>query len=422
MATKLDLMLEEARGKRTLLKKDMSAKPDFNYTQDEIDDFQRRQKDLNVLQDKIKTQREIEELDEENNRELAILNAPERNVPFAGGKADKKFLNGREQEEPKYIKTIGEIFVESKAFKSYDSAQGKGEVGQFDLKTVFATTAAAGGGTLGFAPEVTRVPGLLVDYRLRQPVMDSIIPMGRTSQQAVQYMEELVPVNGAAYVNENDATTGESEIKFVERTVNVRKIRTSIPVTDEMLADAPMMIDVVNSRLLELITLKKDQDLLTGTGTGSPAQIAGLLASGNGRQTQAKNADPIPDAIYKGMTNIAVNAFLDADHVVIHPLDWQNIRLMRTPDGVYIFGSPLDPNPTRIWGLPVTPTLAIPQGSALVGAYRVGSQQFIRQDYTMQISNEHDQNFMKGILSIKIELRLALVLYRPAAFCEVTGL
>jgi HK97 family phage major capsid protein len=80
------------------------------------------------------------------------------------------------------------------------------------------------------------------------------------------------------------------------------------------------------------------------------------------------------------MVKIMIGPFVDPDGVVMHPLDWQDIQLLKTADGIYIYGSPNQALATpRIWGLPVVVTTAITQNTALVGAFRIGAQVWRRQ-------------------------------------------
>jgi hypothetical protein len=57
-------------------------------------------------------------------------------------------------------------------------------------------------------------------------------------------------------------------------------------------------------------------------------------------------------------------------HHLIHPTDWQDVRLTRTADGIYIFGSPTDSGPDRLWGLPVVQQDADAAGTGYVGSFQ----------------------------------------------------
>ncbi len=75
-----------------------------------------------------------------------------------------------------------------------------------------------------------------------------------------------------------------------------------------------------------------------------------------------------------------------------------------------------------MWGIPVIITTAIPEGTGLVGAFRDLSELAVRRGIEVQVSNSHDGNFAQGIQAIRADFRAALVVYRPVAFCKITGI
>ena len=338
------------------------------------------------------------------------LNTPAGQMvhPAAGGGDGQKAAN---------TKSIGALFVESEAFKGYRHGQGVGPMAELDIevKTVMST------GT-GFAPQAIRT-GRLVEAALAPIEVIDLIPSGATDQAAVVYMEETTATSGAAEVAESAQgaliTWAESALAFTQQTSTVRKIATFLPVTDEQLEDIPFIQSFVNMRLGYFLRHQLDVELLVGSGVAP--NLLGFLNVPT-IQSQAKGADPTPDAIFKAMTLVRVTGRANPSGVVLHPNDWQAIRLLRTGDGIYIWGSPADAGPERIWGLPVAQSSGITENTGLVGDFQGYSQLVMRRGIDVQISNSHASYFVQGVQAIRADLRAAFVVYRPTAFCLVTGI
>jgi HK97 family phage major capsid protein len=245
-----------------------------------------------------------------------------------------------------------------------------------------------------------------------------LIPQTTTTQAAVKYMEETTYTNAAAETAEG-GTYPESALAFTERLSPVQKIPTFIPLTDEQLEDVPRMRGIVENRLAFMIRQRLDLQIISGNGTAP--NLRGIL-NVVGIQTQAKAADPVPDAIYKGIVKVNTVGQAAANAVLMNPVDWQNIRLLRTADGIYIWGSPADAGPERIWGLRVAQAQAATAGTAVVGDFANFAELSVRSGLDVQVSNSHSTYFVEGKLAIRADIRAALVWYRPTAFCTVTGL
>jgi HK97 family phage major capsid protein len=167
--------------------------------------------------------------------------------------------------------------------------------------------------------------------------------------------------------------------------------------------------------------IRQEMDNQILNGNGSSPNLTGILQA-SGIQSQAKGTDPVPDAVYKAMVNVMTNAYTTPNAVVFHPLDWQAVRLLRTSDGVYIWGNPSESGPERIWGTQVVMAHVIPQGTALTGDFANFVEWAERRGIEVQISDSHSDFFRYGKQAIRADVRAAMPIYRPAAFCEVTGL
>lgn len=308
-------------------------------------------------------------------------------------------------------KSFGELFTASEAF----TKRGRGSDGpsahlDVEVKTLFQTSA-------GWAPQALRT-GKVVEFATRPIQIIDLIPPNTTSQSSVVYMEETTFTNAAAEASEG-GTYAESALALTEKNSPVRKIATFIPVTDEQLEDIPQVQGYVNNRLPFMLRQRLDSQILVGDG--SAPNLKGFL-NVSGIQTQAKSTDPAPDAIYKAMTKVRVTGRAMPDAVIYHPTNWQDVRLLRTADGLYIWGSPADSGPDRIWGLPVIQSDAITLGTALVGDYQNYTELDTRRGIDVQVSNSHSTFFIEGKQAIRADVRVAVVVYRPAALCSVTGL
>lgn len=307
-------------------------------------------------------------------------------------------------------KSFGELFTESKAFKGRQGAVGPEAHLDIELKTLMTTSA-------GFAPQAIRT-GRLAEFATRPIQIIDVIPANQTVMTSVVYMEETTFTNAAAETAEA-GTYAESALAYTERSVPVRKIGTFIPVTDEQLEDEAMVRGLLDNRLPFMVRQRLDSQILVGDGNAP--NIKGFLNTA-GIQTQAKAADATPDAVYKAMVKVQVTGRAMPDSVIYHPTNWQDVRLLKTADGLYIWGSPSDSGPARIWGLPVVQSDAITLGTALVGDYSAHSELVTRRGIDVQVSNSHSTFFVEGKQAIRADIRVCLVVYRPVAFCTVTGL
>ena len=179
----------------------------------------------------------------------------------------------------------------------------------------------------------------------------------------------------------------------------------------------------IRGRLSFAVQRVEEAALLTGNGTAP--NIRGLLQR-VGIQTVAKTAGvPIPDVVYQAMQLVRGSAgtgFAEPTAVVFNPTNWTTVKLLRTADGIYIWGNPSEEGPDRIWGLPVRQTTAMTANTALVGAFRPHAEVIRRQGITITLSTEHSTFFVENKVAILAEERLALAVYRPSAFASVTAL
>lgn len=398
--------LTEVEGKLTNRRKQLAdiyaeAGPELDMTkvksiegdsQAKVDEIRKLDGEINDLAAKAESLRALVDIGQK------VHDAP---ADERGTKGDDRGADG---DRPS-AKTLGEMITDSAAFKS---KAGSIEL-DVDLKTVMTTSA-------GWATQDLRGPRVVLDAQTPIDVVD-LFPQTTTTQSSVVYMEETTFTNNAAEVAEG-AVKPEAALALTEQSSPVRKIAVLLPVTDEQLDDVPQVQGYINNRLPFMVRQRLNTQLLTGNGTAP--NLEGLL-NVSGIQTQAKGADPTPDAVYKAMVKVMTTGQAMPDAAVFNPLDWQDVRLLRTADGIYIWGSPSEAGPERIWGLRVALAQGLTENTGVVGDFGNFSELAVRRGLTVDVGFV-DDDFARNQRHFRAEMRAAVIFYRPAAFATVTGI
>ncbi len=373
----------------------------YDMSPEQVEDVRSINDELTELSKEIETAKELDEMYQDHARQVKEAQRNEIDLP----------LNPAPKKERQDDISLGEKFLDSKAFKN--RMQGQDIFANFedlDAKTLMSTSA-------GFAPESLRT-GKVVPYATRRPVVGDLMPNTPTTQAAVVYMEETTFTNNADETAEGGQFP-ENALAYTERSVSMSKIPAFLPVTDEQLEDVPQARSLIDNRLVLMLALAEETGLLNGDG--SSPNIDGFLNK-TGLGSQAKGSDPVPDAIYKAMTSVRSTGFAEPSALIVHPNDWQGIRLLRTTEGMYIWGNPSEAGPERVWGLPAVITTAMTENTALLGDFQMYCELFRKNGVTIKVSDSHSDYFIKGKQAIRISERVALVIYRASAFAKVTGI
>jgi HK97 family phage major capsid protein len=273
-----------------------------------------------------------------------------------------------------------------------------------------------------------RVPQV-IDIRQRELTVLDLITRIPTSSDTVEYVREDTFTNSAAAVAEASATTGTSGLKpesvlvYSVQTSPVSTIAHWIPVTNQMLADTPAIRAYINGRLM--LGLDMELEDLIIAGDGNAPNLRGILNT-SGINIQGKGTDNEVDAIFKARTQVRVNGKLRPNAVVLHPNDWQAIRLMRenvasATLGNYLMGPPSQVGAMTLWGLPVVESEGITENTGLVGDFNTAAALYDREQAAIRVGTIDDQ-FVRNMQTILAELRAAFIVYRPAGFTKVTGI
>lgn len=320
-------------------------------------------------------------------------------------------MSAKKESEIQIAESVGEMFTKSDVFKAMQERRGGSA--RMELKAAIVN---ATGQNQPLVQDM-RVPGIVNNPDRRFTIRDAL-PVGRTSSNLVQFTRELVFTNNAgpqyASPARENVTKPESGITFELANAPVVTLAHWIPVSKQVLDDAPQLQGYINGRLMYGLKLEEEDQLLNGNGSGS--NISGLLDSGNyTAYNRAQTGDTNVDTLRRAITQGALSEY-NVDTIVINPADWEEIELTKATDGQYIWANPALVAGPQLWGRRVIATNSIPAGTFLTGAFSMGAQVWDRMDAQMLLSFENSDNFVKNMATLLVEERLALTVYRPSAF------
>jgi len=336
--------------------------------------------------------------------------------------------------------SIGEIFVRSPQFQRLAPSMGGHKIQDkvvvdiprvgFGPSLQRAITLSAGGASGQLTSYLTStqalpgVPGLLDQQQLR---IAQMFPTGTTSARRITWVKEDAFVNSATGVRE-EATKPQWDPNISETYVDVMKVGVFCKVTEEMLADQDGIRSYLDNRLAYLVMAHEDDDLINGTAAAY--EVTGVLQTSGIQTLAAGTYSTVMDAIGQAIGKIRSLAFAEPDGIIVNSNDWTDLILSKDQNGQFYAGGPFMnqygqgqfTNVFRMFGIPVVVSSFIAEGTALVGAFRTGSQLFRREGVRVEATNTNDTDFIFNLITIRAESRMALAVYKPLCFCSVTGI
>ena len=310
-------------------------------------------------------------------------------------------------------KSMGEVVVESEGFKSLGqrSSTGKIKIGSTKANLINAT-----GLNQPLVPPYIR-PGIIMPGLRRLTVRD-LMPNTPIASNLVEYVKEASFTSAAAMQTAEAASKAESALTFSLSYSPVQTLAHWIPVSRQLLDDAPAIQGYINTRLIYGLKLKEEDELLNGDGTGT--NLSGLIANSTTFDTTLTTTatDTFIDVLSHAITQVQLSYF-EPNAIVLHPKDWERIKLIKTTgtasSGQYIFSDPHSVEQPSLWGLPVVPTQSMAESQFLVGAFDMAAMVWDRNNATVEISREHASFFIQNMAAILVEERLALTVFRALA-------
>lgn len=248
--------------------------------------------------------------------------------------------------------------------------------------------------------------------------MRQLIPTGTMDNSSITYLRETGGEGALAPWSESaGGNKAQVDMDWIEVRMDAEYIAGWVRVSRKLLDDISAFRSFLQMRLMEMYFDAEDYQILNGNGT-SP-QLAGLLTNATVLSTTATiSIERIIDAISQLETTKYT-----ATGIIMHPKDFYTIAKNKAtgsgeydlPGIVVIQGGQL-----YVAGVPVYKTTAMTQGTFLVGDFSMGCQFFIRENPRIEFFDQDRDNVITNKITVRIEGRAGLAIYRTAAFVKGT--
>ncbi|WP_280393215.1 phage major capsid protein [Nocardia wallacei] len=336
------------------------------------------------------------------------------------------------------VKSLGLQVVDSQEFKNAIAPYKGGHVperSRFQTDPISVKGLFVGGSdTSAGAFVVNEQSGILEPLGRKELRIRDLVSVRRTGSDAVEYVVQTSHTNSAATVPEatssasptSDPETGavvlptgggykpEGAWAYERKVAVVKTIAEWVPATKRALADVAALEGLINDELRKDVAEAEEGQILNGNGSGE--NFTGINST-SGVQTQSFSTDIIT-SIRKGITKARTVGRVNPTGIVVNPADAEAIDLLKDGENRYYFGGPYAIAQRTMWGLPVVESETQASGTALLGDF---SKAVIwdREQTTVTMTDSHADFFIRNMVAILAEERLAFAVTRPTAFVKV---
>jgi len=128
------------------------------------------------------------------------------------------------------------------------------------------------------------------------------------------------------------------------------------------------------------------------------------------------------DSLLSGLNDLRTgSAYTAADAIIMHPDDYLMVRTLKADtSGEYLSGSPIDPRPLQVDGVPVYQATQVPEGYPLVGNFALACRLYVREGPRFEVNAQGGEDEWKANkVLLRAEERIGLATVYPNALSVV---
>lgn len=252
---------------------------------------------------------------------------------------------------------------------------------------------------------------------VRPPSVREALTVVPTQAEFINWVSETSYTNAAAGVLDGEVKPTSSVALVVNRQP-VETIANIIRCPIQLANDVNSFENYLEKRLVDMLRVKSEDLYLYGNGT-APNLLGITSFVGIQTYTQVAGENRIM-AIRNALNMLETSWYPWADRIMVHPNDAVRMELLRDLQERFLwptFGRFADGyNNKTLFGVPVVSSTAITEGTFLLGNFANGATLYQRENVTVAVSFDDQDNFIRNLMTIRVESREALVPEYPKAF------
>lgn len=271
------------------------------------------------------------------------------------------------------------------------SQQNPSDIGQRDDYAQFLD------GTINKPTRAIRI----VDLFRRVPV----------STEYVKYREQNTVTRDGSVVVACATSTSETKLTWINRTVQIQKIRDFVDVCIDMMDDYSFVASQVEDLVNSSVKLKEESEILLGTGNilsvdaiASVFDPSNVLADYSGAFQSATLAE-LTAAMKAQIYTFGQENAWDADTIVMNYNDMIKFMHQKNTEGDYLLPNFVMQGGGILNGMKIVTSPLVPANSLYVFDSSKG-QILDRQGASLELSYENNDNFEHEIVTLKVVERL----------------
>jgi HK97 family phage major capsid protein len=286
----------------------------------------------------------------------------------------------------------------------------RGAVASLDLPHNFfhgkATLLSGDPGSLG---QVDRPSGSSIYGPPMPPLrIRNLLQALPTTAAAVPFVQGTFA--NAAVVQVEGTRKTESEATAVLKLAPVQTIAHWIRASNQILDDTAGLLDWLSVRMRFGLGQNEEAELLYGSGIAP--HLGGLFPAAPVFSNQT--AGDLVSTLRNAKAALEQQGYA-ATALVLNPVTLASLELLKLADGSFLIGQPRGGSPPNLWGVPIVSSPGMDEQDWLMGDVGMSATIYDRRQVRVIIATQNEDDFIKNLITILCEERLALAVTTPTA-------